>query len=112
MYNNSLIENASIVPNLKGKYMFQGCTCARLLSFEIVGNGLVAIDCLINCLMHKKSKKKEWEFNHMFQDVWAIKFYWVETVMGLKGKMMYVKCYICDVVGNKDNLFIPKFDNF
>jgi hypothetical protein len=44
MYNNSLIENASIVPNLKGKHMFQGCTCARVLSFKIVGNGLVAID--------------------------------------------------------------------
>jgi hypothetical protein len=75
MHNNSLIENASIVPNLKGEFMFQGCTFVRVLSFIIVGNGLVAIDCLTNCPMRKKLKKKEWESNHMFQDVWATKLY-------------------------------------
>ncbi len=88
MHNNSLIKNASIVPNLRGKHMFQVCTCARVLSFRIVGNGLVAIDCLTNCPMCKKSKKKEWKINHMFQDVWATKAYWVEIIMGLKGTIM------------------------
>ncbi len=72
MHNNSLIENASIVPNLKGKHMFQGCTCARVLSFRIVGSGLVAIYCNTDCPTCKKSKKKEWD-NHMLQDIWATK---------------------------------------
>lgn len=67
---------------------------------------------LIDCLMHKKLKKKEWEFDHVFQSVWATKFYQVGTVMGLKGKMMQVKCCICDVVENKEKLFVLKFDNF
>lgn len=92
--------------------MFQVCTCARVLSFRIVGNGLVAIDCLTNFPMCKKSKKKEWKINHMFQDVWATKAYWVEIIMGLKGTIMQVKCCICDVVENKEKLFVPKFDKF
>jgi len=30
---------------------------------------------------------KKWEFNWVFQDVWAVKLPWAKEIIGLKGKM-------------------------
>ncbi len=58
----------------------------------------------------KKAKKAEWEFNKMFQDIWVAKLPWVETVIGLNGKLSMVKCKVCNYVDKRNQLLVPKFD--
>ncbi len=46
---------------------------ARALTFGTIGNDVVHVVDLIPNLPSKKIWKKVWEFNNVFQDVWAIK---------------------------------------
>lgn len=83
---------------------------ARALTFGTIGNDLVHVVDLIKNLPLKKNWKKVWEFNKVFQDVWAIKLPWVEVVIGPNGKMTQVKYIICNQVEKRNKLLIFKLD--
>jgi hypothetical protein len=53
---------------------------------------------------------KEWEFNWVFQDVWAIKVPWAKAIIGPKVLMTQVRCRICSEVEKRYKLLVPKFD--
>ncbi len=46
----------------------------------------------------------------MITPISVIKLPWVEVVIGLEGKMTYVKCRICNEVEKRKKLLVPKFD--
>jgi hypothetical protein len=57
-----------------------------------------------------KKRKKVYELNHKFQDVWATKLPWAKNVLNEDGLITHVPCKICTKVMVKENLFVPKFD--
>ncbi len=58
----------------------------------------------------KKARKVKWEFNKVFQDIWAAKLHWLEVVMGPNGKLSIVKCKVCNSIDKRNKLFVSKFD--
>ncbi len=66
-------------------HFFQGNVIAS--TSKTIGNDLVPIIELIQDLLPKKNRKKKWELNWVFQDVWAIKFLWAKAIIGNDGKM-------------------------
>jgi hypothetical protein len=62
-------------------------------------------------LAQKQCRKKEWELNQIFQEVWVIKLAWVEAMVGCDGKLN-MACYkICTEFDGREKLLVPKFDN-
>jgi hypothetical protein len=53
-------------------------------------------------LISSKKRKKIYESNRHFQDSWAIKLPWVESVAGIKGKVTQIKCKVGNVNNGKD----------
>ncbi len=58
-------------------------------------------------------KKRKWayELNRKFQDSWAAKLPWAESVSSEDGLVTHVSCKICTKVSGKDKLLAPKFDS-
>jgi hypothetical protein len=46
----------------------------------------------------------------MFQNVWAIKFPWDIVVIGVEGKMIQMRCRICNEAEKRKKILVPKFD--
>jgi hypothetical protein len=59
----------------------------------------------------KKCKKREWELNWVFQEVWATKLLWVEATVECDGKLNMVHCKICNELNGREKLLVPKFEN-
>jgi hypothetical protein len=59
----------------------------------------------------KKCKKKEWELNWVFQEVWITKLPWVEAMVGCDGKLTMVHYKICSELDGREKLLVIKFDN-
>jgi hypothetical protein len=38
---------------------------------------------------YEKPRKLEWEFNRVFQNIWATKLSWLETIVGLIGSCQW-----------------------
>jgi hypothetical protein len=53
-------------------------------------------------LTSSKKRKIIYELNCHFQDSWAIKLPWVESVVGTKGKVTQVKCKLGNVINGKN----------
>jgi hypothetical protein len=80
----------------KGKHPFHFLEgTARALTFGIIGNDLVHVVDLTQNLPSKKIWKFFWEFNKVFQDVWATKLPWAKVVIGPNGKMTQVRYTLC-----------------
>ncbi len=58
-------------------------------------------------------KKKLYECNHYFQNLWITKLPWAKFVVGVKthGKVMQIECKVCNVNKSRDNLTVPKIDS-
>jgi hypothetical protein len=58
-------------------------------------------------------KKRKWayELNRKFQDSWAAKLPWAESVSSEDRLVTHVLCKICTKVSGKDKLLAPKFDS-
>ena len=52
-----------------------------------------------------------YEQNRQWQDTWAARLPWVESVFGEDGKIRQVHCKICFDVEGRDKLLVPKLDS-
>jgi hypothetical protein len=48
-------------------------------------------------LANSKKIKKMYEMNHRFRGSWVAKLPWVEFIMGVVGKVTWVKCKVCTI---------------
>ncbi len=48
--------------------------------------------------------------NYCFQDSWATKLPWVESIVGVDGKVTHVKCKVYIIIEGRNKLFVPKLD--
>jgi len=48
--------------------------------------------------------------NCHFQDSWAAKLPWIESLMGVDGKVTHVKCKVCNIIEGWDKIFVLKLD--
>ncbi len=55
-------------------------------------------------------KKKEWELNQFFKEIWTAKLPWAIGIMGCDGKHSMVCCKICNEIDEREKLMVPKFD--
>ncbi len=95
----------------KGKHPFHFSEgTPRVLTFGTIGNDLVHVVDLTQNLPPKKIWKKVWEFNKVFQDVWAIKLPWAEAIIGPNGKMTQVRYTICNQEEKRKKLLVFKLD--
>jgi hypothetical protein len=58
-----------------------------------------------------RRKKKNYELNGHFQDLWAAKLPWIEAVMHADGQITQVRCKICSDIEGREELFVPKIDS-
>jgi hypothetical protein len=57
-------------------------------------------------LTNSKKRKKIYELNCHFQDSWVVKLLWVESIVGVKGKTIEVKCKVCNVIDGRNRLLV------
>ena len=74
---------------------------------------LEVLDPVLASLCHEKIRKRRrsYEANRHFQDSWAAKLPWAESVIGADGKVSQVRCRICIAVEGREKLLIPKIDS-
>ncbi len=48
--------------------------------------------------------------NHCFQDRWATKLLWVESMVGVDGRVHKVKYKVCNKIERHNNILILKLD--
>jgi hypothetical protein len=70
------------------------------------------IETIMSDFKKKKQKKSEWEVNIVYQDHWAIRFFWFKLVCGRDGRMRMVRCRVCSKINNRKKLLTPKLDSF
>jgi hypothetical protein len=56
-------------------------------------------------------RRRDYEQFRVFQDIWAAKLLWVESVLGNDGRMHQVRCLVCTKIERRDKLFTPKLDS-
>jgi hypothetical protein len=57
-----------------------------------------------------RRKRREYERSRVYQDIWAAKLPWVESVVGDDGKVHQVRCLVCTKIEGRNKLFVPKLD--
>ena len=73
---------------------------------------LEVLDPVLASPCHEKiRKRRSYEANRHFQDSWAAKLPWAESVIGADGKVSQVRCRICTAVEGREKLLIPKIDS-
>jgi hypothetical protein len=60
--------------------------------------------------LEKSLKRKEYETNKTFKNIFATKLLWVEYVIGSNGKISQVKCIICNQIRRLDKPMALKLD--
>ena len=58
-----------------------------------------------------RKKKQSYEMNRHFQDSWAARLPWAESVLGRDGRVAQVRCKICTEVEGREKLLVPKLDS-
>lgn len=56
-------------------------------------------------------RRQGYEKNRQFQDAWAARFPWAESVLGSDGRVAQVRCTVCSEVEGREKLLIPKLDS-
>jgi hypothetical protein len=56
-----------------------------------------------------KCKKKKWELNSIFQEMWAAKLSWVEAMVWCDRKLIMVCCKMCSEIEGREKNLVPKF---
>lgn len=57
-----------------------------------------------------RAKRVKYEQNHQWQDTWAARLPWAESVVNADGKIRQVHCKICTEVEGKEKLLVPKLE--
>jgi len=58
-----------------------------------------------------RAKPLGYEANRQWQDSWAARLPWAESVLGEDGRIRQVRCKICSDVEGRDKLLVPKLDS-
>ncbi len=58
-----------------------------------------------------KCRKKKWEFNYVFQEMWVAKLSWVEAMVWCDRKLIMVRCKMCSEIEGREKNLVPKFDS-
>ncbi len=61
-------------------------------------------------LASSKKRKKIYELNHHFQDSWVVKLPWAESIVGVKGKAIEVKCKVYNVIDGRNKLLVANLN--
>jgi len=59
--------------------------------------------------LKKSFKRKEYETNKTFKDIWVAKLLWA-IYNRFSGKISQIKCIVCSQIGRRDKLVAPKLD--
>jgi hypothetical protein len=57
-----------------------------------------------------RRKCREYERSRMFQDIWAVKLPWAESILGADGKVHQVRCLVCTKIEGREKLLASKLD--
>jgi hypothetical protein len=55
-----------------------------------------------------RRKRREYERSHVYQDIWAAKLPWAESVLGGDRKVHQVHCLVCTKIDGRDKLLVLK----
>jgi hypothetical protein len=58
-----------------------------------------------------RQRRREYENNRHWQDSWAARLPWAESVLGRDGRVTQVKCKVCSEVEGREKLLAPKIDS-
>lgn len=57
------------------------------------------------------ARRRGYERNRVWQDSWAARLPWAESVVSENGDVRQVRCKICTEVDGRDKLLVPKIDS-
>jgi hypothetical protein len=57
-----------------------------------------------------RRRRREYERARVYQDIWAAKLPWAESVLGNDGKVHQVRCLVCTKIDGREKLLAPKLD--
>ncbi len=49
--------------------------------------------------------------NHKFQDVWALKMPWAESIFNEVGLVTSIKCHVCSRIEKENKVLVVKWDS-
>jgi hypothetical protein len=58
-----------------------------------------------------RQRRRAYDQNRHWQDSWAARLPWAESVLGRDGRVMQVRCKVCSEVERRKNLLAPKIDS-
>jgi len=58
-----------------------------------------------------RARRLSYEKNRHWQDTWAARLPWAESVLGLDGQVRQVRCKVCTDVEGREKLLVPKLDS-
>lgn len=58
-----------------------------------------------------RARRLSYESNRQWQDTWAARLPWAESVLGADGKVRQVRCKVCSDVEGREKLLVPKLDS-
>jgi hypothetical protein len=70
------------------------------------------VDSAVASSLHAaaRQRRQSYEQNRHWQDSWAAKLPWAESVLGRDGSVMQVRCRICSEVEGREKILAPKID--
>ena len=77
------------------------------------GSDVEILDSKLASSAHKAARARRlgYEQNRQWQDIWAVRLPWAESVFGEDGKIRQVHYKICSDVEGKDKLLVSKLDS-
>jgi hypothetical protein len=71
------------------------------------------VDPVIATPIHAAARQRSrtYEHNHHWQDSWAARLPWAESVLGRDGRVTQVRCKVCSEVEGREKLLAPKIDS-
>jgi hypothetical protein len=57
-----------------------------------------------------RRRRRDYERSRVYQDIWATKLPWAESVLGNDGKVHQVRCLVCTKINGREKLLAPKLD--
>jgi hypothetical protein len=57
-----------------------------------------------------RRRRRDYERSRVYQDIWAAKLPWAESVLGNNGKVHQVRCLVCMKINGREKLLAPKLD--
>jgi len=58
-----------------------------------------------------RARRQSYERSRQWQDSWAARMPWAESVFGLDGKVRQVRCKVCSDIEGRNKLLVPKLDS-